>query len=350
MGNFAVHRDWTNACTALGFASFVAIVIVGFRLWWLSSHASTRSHRRGPAIVLVTAIVGFLLAITVGAVTYKPDITATAIASNSGAATSTPTTAAEAPAVAPAVPVARRSVAELNHEREWWQTASGVVSAAADRAHGVSIGVAEHPGDQATREYYAVPEKLKETDLDSSKDFHTPLSWDDVHASLLEVVAAVNENVDLLQKSHDGDEDAARSASPQADVVRDKFCKALDLARSHYSAEGGRSNDLSLFYISENGDWPCVLVDDPSPRKGIVIRKTVGIESFEQFTGVGGQSASASDDNIIADLGVRLKPGDRVTVREHRRDFDDGSPPELCRSEVRYGSKQYWLSCRDIKL
>jgi hypothetical protein len=248
-------------------------------------------------------------------------------------------------------PVIRRSEVELKREREWWHIATEVISGIADRAHGVSVGVAEHPDDQAVREYYAVPSKLNNTDIDDTKNLHTPSDWQDVRASLLDVLAAVNDNVDLLQKSHDGDEESARAAAPQAEVVRTKLCNALSLARGHYTAEGGRTNDLGLFYVSESGDWPCVLVDDPTPKSGTISRQTVGIEAFEQFTGVGGQSATGgSDDNIIADMGVRLKPGDRVTVREHRRDFDDGAPPVLCRSDVPDGKKQYWLACRDIKI
>lgn len=248
------------------------------------------------------------------------------------------------------VPIKRRSNKELNRERTWWETVSSVISSHADRAHGVSVGIGEHPSDQANREYYLVPENMKATDINDAKNFAVPNGWNDVHDALLEVINSVNDNIEVIQKAHDGDEDAARAAISQAESVRRNFCSALAAARRHYAAEGGRANDLSLFYVSETGDWHCVLIDDPKPRVGTILRKTVGIDSFETFTGVGGQSASGeSQDNIIHDMGVRLIPGDSVTVRERRRDFDEEAPPELCRSSVMRQKKQFWIACQDIK-
>ena len=248
------------------------------------------------------------------------------------------------------LPLQRLSPRELERSREWWHLTTEVVSGTADSAHGVSFGLSEKPDDQATREYYAVPETVNESDLRSSK-YPIPKGWDDVRVAVLETVTATNENVALIQRAHDGDEDAAREAIHQAERVKISFCSALLKARRHYVAAGGRANDLTIFYLSDTADIPCTLVNDRKRTRGIVLRATVGIDSFETFSGVGGHNANVSEsqNNIIHDMGARLTVGTLVTVFEHRRSFDEDPPIELCRSSVPSRSKQYWFLCNDIR-
>ncbi len=235
---------------------------------------------------------------------------------------------------------------DRNGMRLWFQSASTVIAMVADRAHGVSVGMAEHPDDESTRTYYAVPDKLQESDI-ASEAAPEPDGWSDVKLALYETISATNANIDLLQQAHDGSEEAARNAPDAADAVKLSFCNALAKARTHYVTAGGRANDLSIFYLSDDDEIPCVLVDEPA-HPAMVLRKTVGIDWFEGFTGIGGQSADASSDAIIADHGIRMHVGDAVTVTEHRRSFDDGVPL-LCRARPSSKPKNYWFACKDLR-
>ncbi len=245
-------------------------------------------------------------------------------------------------------PVRRYTEKERVHMREWFSMSENVVASVADRAHGVSVGIAEHPDDEATRTYYVVPSPLKEADLTGDVKDSMPTGWDDVRSALLDALSATNNNINVLQQAHDGDADAARDAPKAAEDARDQLCSALALARHHYVSAGGRANDLGLFYLSDNTDMPCSLVDE-QPVSATVVRRTVGISSFETFTGNGGQEETELNKNIIDDFGVRLRPGAKVTVVEHRRSFDEGVPL-LCRADIPHTDHYYWVACRDLSV
>ena len=244
----------------------------------------------------------------------------------------------------------RRTTKELATERKWFTLVSSAILKNADSANGVSANLGARPDDPIIGETVFVPESMNPSDISEKQGFHVPRNWDDVKAGFDEVIAALNDDVASIQQARDGDADAAREAPKKAAATTDALCRTLARAREHYAAEGGRPNDLMEFYLSDTGDLPCDLLDDPHPTKAVVKRKTVGIEDIVEFTGYGGQLAPRNDSgaaNLIHDKGIRLASGTPVTIMEHRMSPDDGVG-ELCRSNIPNHSKQYWLSCNDL--
>ena len=244
----------------------------------------------------------------------------------------------------------RRTTKERVTERKWFIFVSEAILKNADPAKGVSANLGAQPDEASFRENVFVPDTMDPSDISEKQGYHVPRNWDDVKSGFDDVIAALNDDVATIQQAHDGDADAAREAPKKAAATTDALCRTLALAREHYAAEGGRPNDLMEFYLSDTGDLPCDLLDDPHPTKAVVKRKTVGIEDLVEFTGYGGQLAPKNDPgaaNLIHDKGIRLAFGTPITIMEHRISPDEGVG-ELCRSNIQNHLKQYWLSCNDL--